>query len=268
MEPTTLLMARFVMASALLAGTVAVVSRGKLRIDRRGLLVCLGAGVATGVGLLAFFWSLVRLDASVASVLFSLHPLVVLGLLALRGEKFTYRNILRVALGLSGLYLLIGPGGQVDWLGVALVFVSVWAYSIHVLMVQSFSRDYDTLVATFYVVAGNTAVILASWLVEGAEWHDPGRSGWMAIIYLAVFGSFLMRLTMIVAVRGIGGGQMAMLTPLETLLTVTWSLLFLREHLALLQWMGGALVLFSALLAVRRLGRVQWPSRWRVWGGR
>jgi drug/metabolite transporter (DMT)-like permease len=42
---------------------------------------------------------------------------------------------------------------------------------------------------------------------------------------------------------------------LETLLTVIWSTLFLHERLTPLQWVGGALIMVSALLAIQRLGR-------------
>jgi drug/metabolite transporter (DMT)-like permease len=52
----------------------------------------------------------------------------------------------------------------------------------------------------------------------------------------------------------IGGAQMALFGPLETLLSVIWSIIFLNEQLAPLQLVGGALILVSALLAVKRLG--------------
>jgi drug/metabolite transporter (DMT)-like permease len=51
----------------------------------------------------------------------------------------------------------------------------------------------------------------------------------------------------------IGGGQVALLVPLETLLSVLWSVLFLQEHLSLWQALGGVLILSSALLAIQRL---------------
>ena len=39
---------------------------------------------------------------------------LVLGLLVLRGERFTYRQYVRLGLALAGVYLLIGPSGRVD----------------------------------------------------------------------------------------------------------------------------------------------------------
>jgi drug/metabolite transporter (DMT)-like permease len=69
----------------------------------------------------------------------------------------------------------------------------------------------------------------------------------------------------VAAVDRIGGGQMTLLAPLETLLTLIWATAFLGERLAPLQLVGGALVLGSALLAIQRLGLAQWRPRWRNW---
>lgn len=61
------------------------------------------------------------------------------------------------------------------------------------------------------------------------------------------------------------GGQMALLTPIETLLTVVWSILFLNERLSALQWIGGILILISAVLAIQCINLGRRRPRWRIW---
>ena len=258
MNPTTLLALRLVITTGLLGVTIAVTDPKRFNIDRTGLLACSAAGLANGVGMLAFFWSLTRIDASVASMLFSLTPLVVLALLALRGEKFTYRNTMRVALGLAGVSLLIGPGGQVDGLGILLALVPVFTVPIQLIVMQWYVQDHDSSAVTLYMVATMAVVAAGWWLVQGMEWHNPGRSGWLAVGVLVLVSTYLARMTMFVAVRDIGGGQVGLLAPVETLLTVIWSFLLLNERLTALQALGGGLILLSALLAVRRMLRVRW----------
>jgi len=80
--------------------------------------------------------------------------------------------------------------------------------------------------------------------------------GWLAVIALAIVSTYIARLAFFAAVGAIGGAQVSLLGPVETLLSVTWSVLFLQERLTLWQWLGGGLILISALLAVQRLGRV------------
>lgn len=269
MDPTTLLTMRLILSTLLLGGALLLANGAPLAMDRRGLWVAGGAGLTNGVGMITFFWALTRIQASVGSMIFSLSPLVVLLMLAWRGERLTRRHILRLVLGLVGVYLLIGPGslaaGGTDWIGVGLVLVTIITFAVHLTLIQWSLQGYDARVVTFYVVAGMTLVSFAFWLFQGAEWHDPGWQGWLAIVALAVASTWLARLALFAGVRYLGSGQIALLTPLETFLTVLWSVLFLGEWLTTWQWIGGALILLSALLAVRRLGRTRRPPRWRAW---
>ncbi len=260
MNSLGLLTLRMVLTAVLLGATLLVLAPRRLRIDRRGLLFCLGAGVANGVGMVMFFLSLDRLEASIGSMIFSLSPLVLLVLLALRGEKFTYRNAVRLALGLGGVYLIIGPGGQVDSLGALLAMGTIVTVPIQILVVQWYLQDYDAYAVTFYMVLGMLLVAAVWWAVQGLPWQPVGPLAWGLLLALVIVSTYLARLTMFVAIRVIGGGQVGLLAPLETMLTVLWSVLFLAERLSPLQWLGSGLVIISAMLAMQRLKRVRWRA--------
>ena len=257
MDPTALVAVRLLLAALLVGGTLLLTDRKRLRLDRRaGVIACL-AGAINGVGMLFFFWALTHVHASMASMFISISPLVVLSLLALRGERFTHRHTLRMALGIGGVYLVVGPGGAVTPIGVLLLLGSVFAFAGHMVLLQWYLRGYDTRSVTFYISASMAVVVTLWWLVTGGVWQAPGVSGWLAIGTLALVSTYLARFTMVAAVGRIGGGQVAMLAPVETLFTVAWSMLFLSERLTTLQWAGGGLILTSALLAIQRLGRAR-----------
>lgn len=256
-SPNVVIAVRLLLTMVLLLTTLAAASPARLRIDRRGLLITLGAGLATGVSLLLFFWSLTRLDTSVAAMLFSLYPLVVLGLLALRGEKLTYRHAVRLLLGLAGVYLLIGAGGRVDVLGVVLVVTAVLTASLQTVFIQWFLQGYNGLTITLYMVAGMTVVAAGWWGLQGPPWTPLAWQAWLGIAVLAVVCTYLSRVLMFTALQRLGGSQVTLLVPLETLLTVLWSVLFLGERLTPVQLAGSGLILVSAALAARRLGRVK-----------
>ncbi len=256
--PSALLAIRLTLTTFLLFGTILFGDAARLRIDRRGLGLCILAGAANGVGMLAYFSSLTRISSSIASVIFSLSPLALLALLALRGEKFTARNTARLALGLGGVYLLIGPGGNVDFTGALLALAAVFTVPFQIVIMQWFLGDYDARTVTLYMVGTMMAITVGAWLVEGAVWHDPGWQGWALVITLAVVSTYLARLMLFLSVRKIGGGQTGLLAPLETLFTVVWSILFLRERLMPVQWIGSSLIVLSAALAVERLWQVRW----------
>ena len=252
LDPAIVLAVRLFLATGLLAVTIALTDRAKLRIDRRGLLICLGAGMVTGLGMLMYFRALTWMSASIAAMIFSLYPLAVLGLLALRGEPFTRRNTLRLVLGLGGVYLLVGAHGAVDWAGLLLIVGSLMGFAILTVVIQWHLQGYDAMTVTLYTVAGMALANGLGWLAQGTAWSDPGLQGWVVILLLAVVVTYLGRLTQFIAIRELGGGQTALLMPLEIMLSVLWSVLFLREALSGLQWAGGALILLSTLLAVRR----------------
>lgn len=265
MQPVTLVAIRLTLAAILVGLTIALTNRRLLQLHPQAIAIAAGAGAINGVGMLLFFLALTRVDASMSSMIISTSPLVVLSLLALRGERFTYRHLVRLALGISGVYLVIGPSGRVDPPGVMLLLLSTLLFATHMVLLQWYLRDYDARSVTFYISLSMALVLIITWASQGMEWHDPGVSGWLAIGGLVVVSTYLARLTLVAAVGRIGGGQMAMLAPVETMFTVTWSMLFLGERLTPIQWLGGALILFSALLAIQRLGTARWRPRWRLW---
>jgi drug/metabolite transporter (DMT)-like permease len=64
----------------------------------------------------------------------------------------------------------------------------------------------------------------------------------------------LARLALYAAIPRIGSGQIALLWPLQTLTIIVLSVLFLDERMTPVQWVGGAFVLSSAVLAIERVG--------------
>ena len=265
LHPTAILVVRMALTAALLVITIAVMDMRLLRTDRRGLQVTLIAGLVNSVGMVAYFWALTRLSTSVSAMLFSVSPLMVLSLLALRGEPVTRRHGVRLALALGGIYLLIGPSGGVDLMGLLYIFIALVAFSLQVVIIQWYLAGYDARTGTLYMTIGMWLGVTICWLFQGAPWSAPTMGGWISILALAVVSTYLARLACFGAIGRIGGAQQAMLTPLEILLTILWSVLFLGERLTLAQWLGGLLILGSALLAIERLGSVRRPIRWRFW---
>jgi len=265
LEPTALVVARLGLAALLVGGTIAFTDLNLLKLDRRAIMIACIAGVINGFGMLFFFQALLHVHASMASMIISVSPLVVLSLLALRGERFTHRHTLRLALGIGGVYLVVGPGGAVNPTGVLFLLIALLTFATHMVLLQWFLRGYDARSITFYISTSMALVVTLWWWMQGGVWQAPGLRGWVAIGTLALVSTYLARFTLVAAVARIGGSQMAMLAPVETLFTVTWSMLFLGERLSLLQWVGGGLILTSALLAIQRLDRSRWRPRWRTW---
>lgn len=255
-DSTTLLLVRMLLATTLFALVLAATDRARLRLPRAGLRAAVLVGAVNAGGMVIFFAALGQLEASLSAMILALSPPLVLSLLALRGERLTRRYLVRLGLALVGVYLLIGPTGQVNWFGAALALMATFLFALQMALTQWTLVAYPTRAVAFYVTAAMTCFVALYWLLLGAPWAAPTPAGWAAALILAFVSTLAARLAYFAAMGRIGGAQMALFGPLETLLSVIWSLIFLNEQLAPLQWVGGALVLISALLAVQRLGRV------------
>ncbi|MEZ4683848.1 MAG: DMT family transporter [Caldilineaceae bacterium] len=269
LNPSTLLVYRFAGTVLLMLLSLRLVAPEKIRIDRRGFWWTALAGGANGLGSLSFFWSLTRIDASVATMIFSLNPLLILGLLALGGEQLTRRHLVRTVLGLAGAYLLLGPGVQVDPLGALLAAGCMVGFAIEVVIIQWYLRGYDSRTITLYVLFWMLVVNLLFACYQSAmgtlSWRFADPRSWLLLVVLILVASYFAWWSMFSAITRIGGSQMALLMPIETLLSVTWSITLFDEALRREQLLGGALILGSAVLAAQRMTRVHWRPRWRAW---
>lgn len=265
MNPITLVMLRFVLAAMLFGITMSVTSLGAAKgdeqsLDRRIIWICLASGGINGITLAAFYSALQTLEASLTSVLgIAMFPSMTLLILALGGESLTAKKMTRLGIALLGLYALLGMSGQLNMRGVLFVVVAATTYAIHLATVQWYMKPYNTWATTSLMMAGSAVVVLILWLASGADLMVPGWRGWLIVAYQVVVLTFIGRTLTYAAIARIGSGQMALLTPVETVLTIVWSILFLSESLTSTQWIGATLILLSAVLAAdfRRTWRGQ-----------
>ncbi len=256
-DPLTLLLLRLLLAVALMALTMAVAMPRYLRLERRAWPRMGLIGVISGVEIGCFFSSLAYVDASTTSMIKSTQPLVVLLFLALGGEQLTRRSLIRLGLSMIGIYLLVGTGGSVAPLGLVFLSLSLLLYALQLVLTQWWLADYDARTVTLYMTSIMALVVAVWWSLTEATWADPGPAGWAVIAVLAVVSTYIARLTLYAAIQRIGSGQIALLWPLQTLISILLAVIFLNERFTLIQAAGGALIVASALLAMKR---PRWPK--------
>jgi drug/metabolite transporter (DMT)-like permease len=253
-SPLPLLAWRLGLAAALLWLLLPLARPGIGRMDRPGLASALIAAAANAGGLLCFYLALTRLDVAIATMIFALFPAFALLLLTLRGEPLTRHRLLRLALALVGVYLLLAPAGDVDLVGVALALTTSFLYALHLVLLQWRLSGYPSTQVALYVVSFMALLIGVIYLGR-FESVSFTPAAWFVILITGIVSTALARLAMFAGIQRIGSGQTALLGPLELLLAITWSVLFLGERLAPLQFLGGALILLSAALAAPRWQR-------------
>ena len=252
MNPITLLLLRLSLSVVLLGGTVAIMSPRLLRLERRGWLPVALVGVVNGVEICCFFWSLAFVDSSMTAMIKSVQPLVVLLMLALGGERLTRLHLLRLGLAACGIYLLVGPSGNVAPFGLLLLTGSIFLYALQLVLTQWWLASFNPQTVTLYLLLIMNVIIAIWWSILGVGWQAPSRTEWLVVIVLALVSTWFARLAIFGAIQRIGSGQVALLWPVQTLLIIVLSVLFLNERMMPIQRAGGALIVSSAALAIRR----------------
>ena len=248
--PTSAILARYTIVVLILG--VLGYRYGALRMDRRGIKFAALAGLCNGAGMLLYFVALSMMNGSIVVLLVSLYPLVVLLYLSTRGERITARSIIRLLLGLVGLYWLLGPGGSFVPLAVVLLMLTMLFYAGYLVIMQWYLSEYTAAPVTFYTMSASAGLALLLWLLNGMPWTEPGLQGWTLIITLAIGGTVVARLALYFAVRNLGSGAVSLLAPFEILLAVIWQVVFLGDRLNSSQWIGAIFVIASGLLAIDR----------------
>ena len=256
MNPVTLVAARFISASIIFGIMMATTTlghakEGQHKLNKRVVAICLASGGLNGVTMCAFYIALQYIEASLTSVLgIALFPMFTLLLLRTGGEALTPRKLLRVGVTLVGLYFLIGINGEINITGVLFVLLAASTYAIHLVSVQWYMHNYNTWAKTSIMMTGSAIVVFFLWLFyTGGDTFVAGWQGWLVLAYQGIVLTVIGRTATYTAVNYIGSAQMALLTPVETVLTIIWSVLFLNERLSPTQTIGAAFILVSALLA-------------------
>lgn len=262
MAPASLLSARFVIGSIIffifLAATqFAVPQKQERPLDRQGAKFAILAGLLNGVNLIFYFTSLLYLSASVTSVLAGAQYLVfTIVFLTLLGEQLTRLKILRLGLGLVGIYFLVDPvGGEtINLWGLLLVTGATLTFTFQLIIVQYYLKPYNIWRVSQIMVTSATLLPLGLWIFQGIQASElatyvPGIIGWLFIIILAFFSTFLARWSQFSATTSIGSGEMALLSPLGTAVILLIAFLLLGEILTLSQWIGTVIVMLAVALA-------------------
>jgi drug/metabolite transporter (DMT)-like permease len=122
-------------------------------------------------------------------------------------------------------------------------------------LAQWLLSDYPPQSVAIYTVTIMAVLMIGIWFVQRHPWEGLSPSGWAVVVTTGLVSTFLARMAMFAAIHRIGTGQVALMGPLEVLMGVIWTQLFLDERLVVAQILGGGLILTSAALSARRLAR-------------
>jgi len=260
----TVVMLRTVIATAALWLGYLLFWRQYIYIYPVGFIGCMAAGLINGLGSLMYYTGLSRLDASLAHLLYSIYPLVLILLARLDGYPIARFTSFRLGLALAAVFLLTQDGSAHGELNGALLMLASGAfYAAHLALNQRVLYDVPPPTVTVYTLSAMSATVTVAYLVGGMPVMPPTPAAWQGVLLLTTV-TLISRLALFTGIKHLGGVQTALLGLSELVVTIVASLVLLGEQRTPVQWLGAGLLCASMLLVLREksLGVLPKPKPW------
>lgn len=220
---------------------------------RRLFVIGLSFAAVVGSGFVALQW----LDASVYIVLVYIYPvLVVLGA-ALLGTPPAPGTWIALVLVLAGVVLtvpeLFTGVGEVSALGVALALLQAVLFAGYMLVNSRVLETVDGLTNAAWTMLGATALMLPLAVAQGFQVPNSGEL-WLKTLMFAIVPTVIAALVLFRAMSLVSAGIVAMILPLEVVLAIAWSVIFLGDELEVSQ-VAGALVVIAGVMVAQWMNR-------------
>jgi len=258
-EPMVFLSLRFVAVLPVLGVTALFLS--KSWPSASAVFHCVVAGMLVhGIYLGGVFWAIKQgMPAGTSAIIVGLQPvLTALMAVALLGETVSRKLWLSMAVGITGLALVLGPGFDLSNAGitpvtVAAVVLAVLAISLGTVYQKRFAQGLDLLAAAVWQYVGALIVTVPLSLFESwrIEWSGELVFAMVWLVLLLSVGAILLLMLMI---REGAVSRVASLFYLVPVATAVESYFLFGETLSVPQ-IGGMLMVVGAVLTIRGGGR-------------
>lgn len=255
MDADSVLFFRYLLAMPLMA--VMIVGRGRsFRAEGHLWLPIVLMGIMMALSSLLLFESYNYMDASIASTLLFVYPLMVAGIMAaVYRERMTVLTGVCMLAALGGIALLFkgGDGATLSVTGTVLVMLSSLSYAIYIVGVNRPGlRQVPTVKLIFYVLLTGALLFgLKIVLTPGARFTTPTHwYMWGCVVALALLPTVVSFLCTTSAIQYIGPTPTAILGALEPVTAVVIGVTVFSEHLTGRDWVGLVLIIAAVTLVV------------------
>lgn len=253
LTPPTVLFYRFLFGSILLA-IVMVCRKQNFVLPKKYLAWMLILALCLAGTSLGLFFSFEKMDASIASTILFVYPVMVALIMSVFfHEKITAAIVISIILSLTGVAILCktSDGAIISLSGLLFALISALAYAVYMIIVkQSKVRELMPEQVTFYAMIFSLPFFL---ITPGFAWKfelfvQPDLL--FNILGLAFFPAFLSFYLMAVGIQYIGATKTAILGALEPLTAVCIGILVFHEAFTVRLAIGLVLILSSVILVI------------------
>lgn len=258
LTPTSLLLLRYLGASAIMIPVMMLFEPGRWRIGMKDSLPLFAIGLTGMFGNNIFFFLALKYTSVMnASIIFAITPfLTALMAAVFAGEPLEIRRLGAIAIALFGVVLLL-TGGDISVLttmefnkGDLYEVLAALCAASYTVIAKKVAFRYSPLVVTGYGMISATvlALPLAAMEMTYSTFSSITPRGWASLVYLAVLASCVAYLLQQVSVKRIGANRTAAFINLSPAMTIALAALFLGERISPIQAISAGIIVAGVAL--------------------
>lgn len=260
---------RFLQASLLL-GLFLLIKNGTVpfRIPRKEILSAgLFGAIRLGVGLGAVSLAERTVPSGIAALIYSCLPLWISLFRAISGDRPAALSWFGIGVGFVGVAILLKPGQvtavahsnpKMLWLWMAVILIGNISWALGTFLAPRFPTPKNTFVSTFYEMLCAGLILSIVGLVSGEKLSTFAKgttSGWLALLYLSVFGSIIGYSAYVWLVANAPVSLTATYAYVNPVVAVFLGVAFIHEKFRISELLGGLVVVLGVILVVSVEGR-------------
>ena len=234
--------------------TYAYYAKKFVKIGRKewGLLILLGL-VGTLANQTAYFNGLLTTDATTASLILSLTPIVTGALASLfLKEKFTARMMIGASLALIGTFFVVGIGVNLtSSKGILLIVIAMITFSCSMVITRKLTETIQPFIATVYsTVVGTLFLTPAALLSVDFSSHISHEVWvWSLLVVTAVLMQGVCAIVWNQQLKIVGTGRAAIFLNLQPFVAMLVGFLLLGSAVTIVQVTGSLLIVAGVIVA-------------------
>jgi drug/metabolite transporter (DMT)-like permease len=233
--------------------------KGNLKIGRNELMIAIAGGIVFGADIAVWNISLLKISATVSTLLANLAPLWV-GLLTFllfkkrSGALFWIGTIVSI----FGMVILVGYQNILALkfnAGILLALLASFLYAIYIMITRGILQKISTLTFMFYNMLGASIFLLIiNQLQHNSLFNYPSKA-WLCLLGLGLICQLTGWLTINNTLRHLPSTKVSIALLSQTVIACFWATILLHEKLEINEIIGSVIVLGG--IAVTFLRRKQ-----------
>jgi len=234
--------------------TYAYYAKKFVKIGRKewGLLILLGL-VGTLANQTAYFNGLLTTDATTASLILSLTPIVTGALASLfLKEKFTARMMVGASLALIGTFFVVGIGVKLtSSKGILLIMIAMITFSCSMVITRKLTETIQPFIATVYSTVVGTLFLTPAALLSVDFSSHISHEGWVwsLLVVTAVLMQGVCAIVWNQQLKIVGTGRAAIFLNLQPFVAMLVGFLLLGSAVTIVQVTGSLLIVAGVIVA-------------------